>query len=136
MNQLSGLQYHSVVKSTVVEKPWGYYEDFFRQPDCVFKIITVNPGDRLSLQKHAKRSEVWVCLSGRGRAEVYSESILKGLLLERCYIMLPGARIDIAVGEVHRLSNSSNESLVIAEMQYGDCNEDDIIRLEDDFGRA
>jgi len=118
-----------------VEKPWGCYLDYFREVGCVFKVITVNPGERLSLQKHAKRSEVWICLSGRGRAEIYSESILKGLMLERAYLLLPGAMLEIRSGEVHRLANNGNEPLVIAELQWGECNEDDIVRLEDDYRR-
>lgn len=124
-----------VITSDPTPKPWGNYLDLFRQGGCVFKIITVEPDKRLSLQKHDRRGEVWVVLSGRGFAEVYHESILKGLLLERKYLLLPGAKLDIQPGEVHRLSAGS-EGIVVAELQYGECCEGDIIRYADDFGRA
>lgn len=121
--------------SPPVLKPWGHYNDVFRQDCCVFKIITVDPDQRLSLQKHERRGEVWIVLSGRGWAEVYTESILKGLMLERKYLLLPGARVDIKPQEVHRLSAGS-EGIVVAELQYGECSEEDIVRLEDDHGRV
>ena len=120
--------------SYVFPKPWGSYKDLFRQDGCVFKIIMVDPDKRLSLQKHERRGETWIVLSGRGYAEVYTESILKGLMLERKYLLLPGAKVDIKPNEVHRLAADS-EGIVVAELQYGECSEDDIIRLADDYGR-
>ena len=117
-----------------VLKPWGKYQDLFRLGGCVFKIIEVAPDQRLSLQRHEKRGEVWIVLSGRGWAEIYTESVLKGLMLERKYLLLPGAKVEIKPNEVHRLSAGS-EGIVVAELQYGECFEDDIVRLEDDYGR-
>ena len=108
------------------EKPWGRYTDYFRSKSCVFKTIEVDPGHRLSLQTHAKRDEVWYVISGSGIVTVGYET----------KHLVTGRRVEICRGQQHRLENTGEVFLIVAEMQCGDCDEDDIERLEDDYKRA
>jgi mannose-6-phosphate isomerase-like protein (cupin superfamily) len=109
----------------IVNCPWGYYEDILREPTCVIKRIVVMPGQRLSLQKHALRSEFWFISEGEGKMQLGTiESVIK-----------VGSTVNILPKEIHRVTNTGNKHLVIYEMQYGKCSEDDIVRLEDDYGR-
>lgn len=112
--------------STIVEKPWGRYEEFYRSEHCVVKRITVNPFGKTSLQSHSSRSEFWFCLSGDGLA-VVGNSVRR---------LLPGNFLEVSVGVVHRIVNERGVPLVIAETQVGLCWEDDIVRLEDAYGRV
>lgn len=109
-----------------VEKPWGSYIDLDEGEGYRVKRITVNPGHRLSLQKHSHRSERWVVV--RGVADVIQD----------------GGEFSLSVGETafidretaHRLGNSSESVLEIVEVQLGEyLGEDDITRLEDDYDR-
>ncbi len=108
------------------DRPWGRWEEYLNEDGYRVKRIIVHPGERLSLQKHEHRSEYWVIVSGRG---VFS---------------LDGQDRDISAGEsvfipvrgVHRVQNTGDEPLVIIETQLGLCDENDIIRLEDDYGRV
>jgi len=109
----------------LIQKPWGFFQDHFRSPECVFKIITVDPHARLSLQYHLGRSEVWLCLSGSGEAVVGHQT----------QQLQAGCKIEIGIGETHQLRNVGDEPLVVAEMQCGECDENDIVRIEDDYGR-
>jgi mannose-6-phosphate isomerase-like protein (cupin superfamily) len=109
----------------LIPKPWGHYVDHFRSLECVFKIITVDPHSRLSLQYHLGRSEVWLCLSGAGEAVV-------GHQTQR---LQSGSKVEINIGETHQLRNVGDKPLVVAEMQCGECDENDIVRIEDDYGR-
>jgi len=109
-----------------VTKPWGQYEDHYRSPCCVFKIITVDPDHRLSLQSHALRSETWVCLSGCGEV----------IVSDWIHQLRQGSRIEIPCGAIHRLVNTGDAPLIVAEMQCGECDENDIVRIEDDYARG
>jgi mannose-1-phosphate guanylyltransferase len=107
-------------------RPWGSYT--ILEDNAVFKVkrIVVKPGARLSLQKHAKRSEHWVVVEGRGWVTVGEKSFF----LER------NQSTYIPIGEVHRLENKENEPLVMIEAQVGTyLGEDDIVRLVDDYKR-
>ena len=87
----------------------------------------VKPGKRLSYQVHARRSEHWFVVRGHG------EVTLDGV----CNEVKPGCAIDIPVGVSHRVENTGAEDLVFIEVQHGEYfGEDDIVRLEDDFGRV
>ena len=109
----------------LIPKPWGHYVDHYRSLRCVFKVITVNPRQQLSLQSHNWRAEVWYCLSGRGQAAVG----------DRTSLLEQGSRVEIGFGIIHRLINTSDEPLIVSEMQCGLCDENDILRIEDDYGR-
>ena len=109
-----------------IAKPWGYYEDIFRSTEVVFKKIVVNPDSQLSLQTHSNRGEFWFVSSGTGFM-VYND-LTKDLK--------PGDSMEIPRGFVHCLVNNGSEDLIVYEMQYGACSEDDIVRLDDKYGRG
>lgn len=91
------------------------------------KRIVVDPGKRLSLQRHRRRSEHWHVVSGTGLVTRETERIR----------VTAGDSLDIPTGAVHRVQNLGESPLVIIEVQRGDYfGEDDIERFEDDFGRA
>lgn len=109
------------------ERPWGSYEVLLDEPDHKVKQLLVRPGKRLSYQQHARRSEHWFLVRGTGVVTLDDERIDVG----------PGCAVDIALGTSHRIENTGTDDLVFVEVQHGEYfGEDDIIRLEDDFGRA
>jgi mannose-1-phosphate guanylyltransferase/mannose-6-phosphate isomerase len=109
-----------------VHRPWGWYDTLETSERCKIKRIQVNSGASLSLQKHDRRSEHWIVV--KGTAEV-----TKG---ERKRLLSENESIYIPVGTVHRLANPGPTPLEIIEVQYGDyLGEDDIVRLEDSYGR-
>lgn len=109
------------------ERPWGWYETVSETPGNKIKRIRVHPGQQLSLQKHHQRSEHWVVVQGTARIT----------LDERQFDLQQGQACDIAVGQVHRLANLTQEAVEIVEVQFGNyLGEDDIVRLQDDYGRA
>jgi mannose-6-phosphate isomerase-like protein (cupin superfamily) len=121
--------YENILKETapINRRPWGFYEVLSDQNNYKVKKIKVNPGKRLSLQSHARRSEHWIVVTGTGVVTVNGNNVELG----------EGASIDIPKGAAHRISNPGDSPLVFIEIQTGDYfGEDDIIRLEDDFGRA
>lgn len=118
-----------------VEKPWGKFLDIAREKEYVLKIITVNPNEELSLQYHNNRSEFWVVLSGKGKLKLQQFNYHNE---ESYYITLnlsEGSTYHIKKGQHHQLINSSNEELKVLELQYGECSEEDIIRINDKYGR-
>lgn len=107
-------------------RPWGRYEILGESEAYKTKVITVLPGQRLSYQKHAKRSEHWFVVSGIG------EVLLDG----QTTALSGGSAVDVPVGVAHRITNTGREDLVFIEVQHGESfGEDDIVRLEDDYGR-
>jgi len=109
-------------------RPWGYYVILADNPDHKVKRIVVRPLKRLSLQRHQRRSEHWHII--RGEAVVTLDDMTIPLKA--------GESVDIPKGAAHRIENpdSANE-LAFIEVQRGDYfGEDDIERLEDDYGRA
>jgi mannose-6-phosphate isomerase len=109
------------------ERPWGHYLVLLDAPDCKVKRLVVLPEKRLSYQRHARRSEHWFIVSGSGAVTLDGERQAVG----------PGDAIDVGVGVAHRIESLGSEELVFIEVQRGDYfGEDDIVRLEDDFGRV
>jgi len=109
-----------------VSRPWGWYDTVDIGDRFKVKRIQVNPGASLSLQKHAKRAEHWVVV--KGLAEVICGN-KRQFIHENQSTFIP-------LGEVHRLSNPTNEGLEIIEIQTGvSLDEDDIVRIQDDFQR-
>jgi mannose-6-phosphate isomerase len=109
------------------ERPWGNYTVLSDEDDHKVKRIVVHPGKRLSYQTHARRAEHWYVVSGTATVT------LDGLDRE----VGPGQAVDIARGMAHRCANQGTEDVVFIEVQRGDYfGEDDIVRLEDDFGRS
>ena len=109
------------------QRPWGYYEVLKDEPFCKVKKIVVNPGKRLSLQRHQRRSEHWFIVQG-----------LASITLDDALLQVPaGKAVDIPRGAKHRVANAGSRDIAFIEIQTGDYfGEDDIERLEDDFGRA
>jgi mannose-6-phosphate isomerase len=109
------------------ERPWGNYTVIDDDaPDHKVKRMVVLPGKRLSYQRHAKRSEHWFIVSGT--ATVTLEGVE--------HTLGPGQSIDIPLGGAHRIANGGDTDLVFIEVQHGTYfGEDDIVRLEDDYGR-
>ena len=112
--------------SQKVEKPWGRFEQYTHNLPCTVKIITVAPEGRLSSQYHHKRDELWVVLD-------------EGICVElNGQIMHPavGEEIFIPRETVHRLSGMGEREARILEVSFGDFDEEDIVRLEDVYGRS
>lgn len=110
--------------SQVDRRPWGEFTVIGRWPMITVKTIKVNPLSRLSLQKHRLRDEEWVCVSGIGVAQV-------GTKRRRLRV---GSRVFIPRRTLHRLSTS--KGVEILEVSYGIFKEDDVVRVDDDYGRA
>jgi len=109
----------------VSERPWGRFEAFVQNQRVTVKIITVEPGHRLSLQRHAHRAEMWRALDEPVTAEVDGD----------LHTLKAGETVLIPVGAVHRLGNTGHQPARILEIAFGDFDEDDIERLEDDYQR-
>ncbi|HEB72918.1 MAG TPA: glycosyltransferase [Nitrospirae bacterium] len=119
--------YQKILDSRENYRPWGHYENLSEREDHKVKRIVVEPGKRLSLQKHKRRAEHWVVISG--------EAIMT--LDDKEIFLTAGQSVDIPQGAAHRIMNPGSAPLVFIEAQMGDYfGEDDIIRLEDDYGRA
>ncbi len=108
-------------------RPWGTFTVLDEGDGFKVKRIEVLPGKRLSYQKHAQRAEHWVVVQGTAKVTLDNEEI----------DVPAGEAIDIAIGSAHRVENAGTELLVFIEVQRGGyLGEDDIVRLQDDFGRA
>lgn len=106
--------------------PWGRWEVLLDEPAYKVKRITVHPGKRLSYQKHFHRAEHWVVVAGEATVTLDGKEV----------VLRRGAALDVPQGAAHRIANSGQELLEIIEIQQGDyLAEDDIVRLEDDYGR-
>jgi mannose-1-phosphate guanylyltransferase/mannose-6-phosphate isomerase len=115
------------VSHTRVSRPWGNYETLDKGEQYQVKRLTVNPGKKLSLQLHHKRSEHWVVV--RGIATVTCG--------EKTFRLNPNQSTYIPLGAKHRLENAEATELEVIEVQSGSyLGEDDIVRFEDDFGRT
>lgn len=110
------------------ERPWGSYTILDESDLFKVKRIEVSPGKRLSYQRHSKRAEHWFVVQGTAKITLNGREILVGT----------GESVDIPIGTAHRVENPHHtEKLVFIETQTGTYfGEDDIERLDDDFGRA
>jgi mannose-6-phosphate isomerase-like protein (cupin superfamily) len=107
-------------------RPWGAYTVLAEGDGFKVKTIEVRPEQRLSSQRHACRSEHWFVVAGEGVVT------LDGSRLE----VRGGDAVDVPRGTAHRIHNTGTVPLVFVEVQHGDYfGEDDIVRLEDDYGR-
>ena len=110
------------------KRPWGSFEVLDEGENYKVKRIEVLPGKRLSYQRHARRAEHWFVVCGTAKVTLNGREILVGA----------GEAVDIAVETAHRVENPDAATLLVfIETQTGDYfGEDDIVRLEDDFGRG
>ena len=114
------------VESKKVYRPWGNYFSVEEDLNWKIKRIEVNPESSLSLQLHKKRAEHWIVVRGIANVEIN----------EKKFILKENQSCFIPEGHKHRLSNKKKEPLIIIEVQSGAyLGEDDIIRLEDNYGR-
>lgn len=108
------------------ERPWGYYEVVDEGDGFRVKRICVNPGKRLSYQRHFRRTEHWHVVSGSGVVTLDDEE----------QSVSRGSSLDVPVRCAHRIANVGADDLVFIEVQTGGYfGEDDIERLSDDYGR-
>jgi mannose-1-phosphate guanylyltransferase / mannose-6-phosphate isomerase len=109
-----------------VYRPWGSYQCIDGADGFQVKRIIVKPGQKLSLQKHARRAEHWVIV--RGTARITRDN--------QVFELFANQSTYIPLGAVHRLENPGNDPLHLIEVQSGDyLGEDDIVRIEDTYGR-
>lgn len=107
-------------------RPWGEFVILLEVDYCKVKQITVKPYEALSLQYHNHRSEVWTVVQGEANVQI-NDSI---------YNLKRGETVDIPLQAKHRVANLANTDLILIETQLGDrFDEDDIIRLDDKYGR-
>ncbi len=108
------------------ERPWGSFTVLDEGDGFKVKRIEVLPSKRLSYQKHAHRAEHWFVIKGTAQVTLNDE-----IIIVEC-----GEAIDIPLGAAHRVENQGTEKMVFIEVQRGSyLGEDDIVRLQDDFGR-
>ncbi len=126
MTPLRGGQYTLLGVTDESQRPWGSYAVLAEGSAYKLKTITVEPGHRLSYQRHAHRAEHWFVVAGTGVVT------LDGQLTD----VAPGRAVDVPVGAAHRIENTGREPLIFVEVQHGDSfGENDIERLDDDYGR-
>ncbi len=113
------------MKTLVVKRPWGQFDQFTHNEETTVKIITVNPNEALSLQSHTKRSEFWRIISGSGIVEID----------EKKYNTIPGDEHNISVNAKHR-AIAGPAGLVFLEIDEGEFEESDEMRYEDKYGRT
>jgi len=109
------------------ERPWGSWRVVDTGPTFTTKQVQVKAGQRLSLQYHNHRSEHWVIVAGSGEATVGGDTIR----------IEAGRHVNIPSGVKHRIHNTGDTPLIFVEVQLGELlDENDIVRLEDDYARA
>ena len=107
------------------ERPWGSFEQFSKNEPSTVKILTIKAGEAFSLQYHHHREELWRVLRGDGTITIGDET----------FPALPGDTHIIPKKALHRAAGGSSD-LSILEISFGDFAEDDIVRIEDKYGRA
>ncbi len=106
------------------DRPWGWFQTIDQGSDYKVKKIFVNPNSRFSLQYHNYRDEYWTVVQGSGKFTLGDES----------KDAVTGDNFFIPVKHYHRMEANS-EGLMFIEVQRGECREDDIVRISDDYGR-
>jgi mannose-6-phosphate isomerase len=108
-------------------RPWGNFENLLDDNKCKVKKIIIHPGQAPSYQYHFKRSEVWILIEGSG--ELKLDDIVTSVF--------KGDTLYIPKEAKHQIKNTGNTDLIFIEVQLGEYfGEDDIVRLEDNYGRV
>ena len=108
-----------------VDRPWGWYENLQNDERYKVKRLFIRPNQKISLQYHNQRDEHWVVVSGNGKLELNDE--VKNISI--------GDYIFVPVSSKHRITGG-NGGIMIIEIQLGKlCDEEDIVRIQDDYGR-
>lgn len=113
------------MKTLKVERPWGEFDQFTKNEDTTVKLHMVLPHSAWSLQYHNNRSEFWRIVSGHPMITIG----------EKRFESKPGDEFVVPQKELHRLE-TGEEGATILEICYGNFDEEDIVRIEDKYGRA
>ncbi len=108
-----------------VQRPWGSFKQYAHNQACTVSLMTVQPGQRLSLQSHTGRAELWIVLDDGAVVQT-------GETERTCRA---GDEIWIPAREKHRLSCQANQPIRVLEVAFGDWQQQDITRYQDDFHR-
>ena len=108
-----------------VERPWGSFKQYANNRDCTVSLMTVLPGQRLSLQSHTGRAELWIVMDDGAVVQVG----------EQIQTFKTGDEIWIPANEKHRLSCAGNKPMRVLEVAFGNWQQDDITRYADDYQR-
>lgn len=108
-----------------VARPWGSFKQFANNRDCTVSLMTVQPGQRLSLQAHTARAELWIVIDAGAVVQVGDT--------ER--VCQAGEEIWIPANEKHRLSCTGHQPVRVLEVAFGNWQQDDISRFADDYQR-
>lgn len=109
-----------------IERPWGRFQQFATNETVTVKTVTIEPGERLSLQFHGERNEMWQVL----------DHPIDVTLGTRTWSAQPGELVWVPVGTLHRMGNSGDQPARVLELAFGDFDEGDITRVEDDYRRG
>lgn len=112
--------------SVKVDKPWGRFEQYTHNLPSTVKIITVAPGGVLSRQFHHQRDELWVMLDDGVKVELDGET----------FYPVRGEKLYIPRETIHRLATDEDFEVRVLEISFGDFDEEDIVRLDDLYGRV
>jgi mannose-1-phosphate guanylyltransferase/mannose-6-phosphate isomerase len=108
-----------------VVRPWGSFMQYAFNRDCTVSLMTVNPGQRLSLQSHTGRAELWIVLDDGAQVQVG----------ENVRVYNSGDEIWIPANEKHRLACAAEHRIRVLEVAFGNWQQEDIQRYEDDYAR-
>ena len=109
----------------IVRRPWGHLTVIGSWPSKItVRVLTINPNSRISLQKHRLRDEEWLCVSGRAKVTVD----------RRTFDLEVGEKVFVPRKHLHRVGSDTGAEIL--EVAYGTFRDDDIVRVEDDYGRA
>ncbi len=108
-----------------VDRPWGHFKQYVHNGPCTVSLMTVNPGQRLSLQSHTGRAELWLVLDDGAKVQVG----------EQARVYHAGEEIWIGAHQRHRLSCAAKAPVRVLEIAFGNWQQADIVRYEDDFQR-
>ena len=127
LNKIKAIKTESRGLNQKVFRPWGEYQSIYSGNGFLIKILRIYPKNKISLQYHNKRSEHWIVVEGIA-------TVIKG---KKKFKLKKNQSTYISKGQIHRLSNETNKDLTLVEVQTGSyLKEDDIVRLEDVYGRV
>lgn len=110
---------------TIVDKPWGEFIQYVLNEPCTVKTLHVNKKSKLSLQSHKHRAELWLCLRGQCTVTIDNKKIK----------LTEDNRVFIPQGARHRIETGARHSCLLLEISFGQFDEEDIERFEDEYGR-
>ncbi len=113
------------MKKLTIKRPWGKFEQFTQNETTTVKVISINENSSLSLQYHNHRSEFWRILSGHPVVTIGEKKMNAN----------PGDEFTVANKELHQIE-AKDDAVQFLEIAFGDFDENDIVRIEDKYGRA